>query len=278
MPRRNTQDALFPRGSRPAWVGGLSFGALIAAFLGGLATLLNPDLSLLWFMVIAAVSVALSLTPVTRRVLTGLSSLVAFVLLICLVTPVLRPLASSLDVTQSPARADVIVALGAGMRCGAGQLESASLARVVKALELWRAGFAPSVTLSDTDGVWTDCPSVESAARSLVGRLAPGNAPTLEVLRGANGTGVRNTRDEAEAVASLARSRGWKRVLIVTSPSHSRRAQTTFQQLKLDAFVVAASEPRFDTDLRLPYDRLMALPALAREVAGMVKYTLFGWL
>ncbi|NJK46617.1 MAG: hypothetical protein HC933_22330, partial [Pleurocapsa sp. SU_196_0] len=183
MPRRNTQDALFPRGSRPAWVGGLGFGVLVAAFLGGLVIVLNPDLSLLWVLVIVAFSVALSLAPVTRRVLAGASSLLAFALLICLVTPILRPLTSSLDVTQSPARADVIVALGAGMRCGAGDLESASLARVVKALELWRTGFASSVTLSDTDGLWTDCPSVESAARSLVNRLAPGNAPTLEVLR-----------------------------------------------------------------------------------------------
>jgi uncharacterized SAM-binding protein YcdF (DUF218 family) len=66
-------------------------------------------------------------------------------------------------------------------------------------------------------------------------------------------------------------------VLIVTSPSHSRRAKATFQQLKLNATVVAATEPRFDTALRLPYDRLGALAPLAREVAGTIKYSLFGW-
>jgi uncharacterized SAM-binding protein YcdF (DUF218 family) len=272
MPRRNTQDALFPRTSRPAWANGLSFGVLTAAFLGAISVILNPDLSLLWLLVIAALCVALSFAPVTRRVLAVISSVVAVTLLICLFTPILRPLEASLDVTELPTRADVIVALGGGMRCGAGDLESASLARVVKAVELWRAGYAPTITLSDTQGIWTGCPSLEDIARDTVQRLTPGTSPRLEVL-----PDVRNTRDEAEAVARLARTRGWNRILIVTSPSHSRRARDTFRQLKLNAFVVASSEPRFDTELRLPFDRLLALPALAREVAGLVKYSLFGW-
>ena len=35
---------------------------------------------------------------------------------------------------------------------------------------------------------------------------------------------VRSTRDEALLVGQLAKERGWKSVLLVTSPTHSRRA------------------------------------------------------
>ena len=272
MPRRNTQDALFPRSSRLLWASGLGYGVLLGTFLTLVATIFNPDLTLLWAIGLTILCIGLSFLPITRRVLTAISSVLGLILLVCVLTPVLRPLEAALDVTEAPVKADVIVALGAGMRCGANQLESASLARVVKALELWRAGYASDITLSDTSGLWNDCPSLADAARGVVARLAPGSAPTINIL-----PNVRNTRDEAEAVAKLAAAKGWKRVLIVTSPTHSRRAKATFQQLKLNATVVAASEPRFDAALRLPYDRLMALAPLARELAGTIKYSLFGW-
>jgi uncharacterized SAM-binding protein YcdF (DUF218 family) len=88
---------------------------------------------------------------------------------------------------------------------------------------------------------------------------------------------MKTTRTEAEAVAREAKARGWKKILIVTSPTHSRRAKATFKQLKLDVLVVAATEPRFDSSLRTPFDRLMAIRVVIREIAGLAKYTLFGW-
>jgi uncharacterized SAM-binding protein YcdF (DUF218 family) len=272
MPKRNTQDALFPRRARPVWLNGLGYGLLSGAFLALLAVILNPDLPLLYAALIAATAIALGFTRVTRRIVAVLSSALAVVVLVCVLTPVLRPLEDALDVTQPPVKADVIVALGGGMRCGAGQLEGASLARVVRAVELWRAGYASTVTLSDTRGLWPDCPSIASVARGVIGAIAPQPSPTLEVLEA-----VSNTRDEAERVAALMRERRWTRALVVTSPTHSRRVQATFAAVGVNARIVAATEPRFDSALRLPFDRLMALPALAREVAGLVKYTLFGW-
>lgn len=272
MRRQNTQDALFPKSSRFLSVEGLGFGLLTAAFLTLTLLILNPDAPIFWIVIIAALSIALSLAFVTRRMLSFASSLIGLALLICVLTPILKPLEDSLDVTTSPVKADVIVALGGGMRCGAGQLEAASLARVVKAVELWRAGYAPRITLSKTTGLWPDCPSIAGVAGKIVTNLAPSPTPEISVLED-----VSNTRDEAERVAVLAKKNGWQRVLVVTSPTHSRRALATFKRLGLNASVVAASEPRFDGALRLPYDRLMALPALARELAGLVKYTLFGW-
>ena len=272
MRRQNTQDALFPKSSKFLSVEGLGFGLLTAAFLALSMLVFNPDAPIFWIVIIAVLSLALSLAGVTRRILSFAASMTAFVLLICVLTPILRPLEDVLDVSTPPVKADVIVALGGGMRCGAGQLEAASLARVVKAIELWRAGFAPALTLSKTSGLWPDCPSISSVASKIVVNLAPSPTPEISILEN-----VSNTRDEAERVAALAKRNGWHRVLIITSPTHSRRALATFKQLGLNASVVAASEPRFDGELRLPYDRMMALPAMVREVAGLVKYTLFGW-
>ena len=71
---------------------------------------------------------------------------------------------------------------------------------------------------------------------------------------------------------------GWKRVLVVTSPTHTRRTRATFRDAGLTAIPVSSSEPRYDTGLRLPADRLRSLEAIVRELAGLLKYGANGWL
>lgn len=227
-----------------------------------------------WYvpLVIMLLSLAMGLNGLTRRALSILTLLIGFFLALCVFTPVLQPVQRFLDVTQLPSRADVIVILGGGMHCGSTDLEASSLARTTKGLELWKAGYAPTITISDTTGLWDNCVSLEQPTRQEISSLEPKDAPEIVVL-----PGVKNTRMEAEAVLREAKKRGWKTILIVTGPSHSRRARATFTQLKLQAFVVSSTEPRYDTDLHLPHDRLIALPALAREIAGFVKYMLLGW-
>jgi uncharacterized SAM-binding protein YcdF (DUF218 family) len=227
-----------------------------------------------WFVpiVLTVLSLAMSLNALTRRVLNIMTICVASVFILCVFTPLLQPVQRFLDVTQLPSRADVIVILGGGLHCGSTDLESSSLARLIKGLELWKAGYAPIVTISDTTGLWDNCVSLEQPIRQEISSLEPQNRPEIVVL-----PGVKNTRMEAEAVLKEAKKRGWKSILIVTAPAHSRRARATFTQLKLQAFVVSSSEPRYDTDLHLPHDRLQAMPVVTREIAGFVKYTLLGW-
>jgi len=40
-----------------------------------------------------------------------------------------------------------------------------------------------------------------------------------------------NTREEAEALSALIESRGWKRILVVTSDYHARRARFIFERV-----------------------------------------------
>jgi uncharacterized SAM-binding protein YcdF (DUF218 family) len=256
----------------PDWRVGLGWGAFIGVWLGVLAGLLNDNLEWYWALGIVLGSALLGAFKPSRLVLHLGSSLIALVLALCVFTPILQPLEDVLDATELPSQADVIVPLGAGFFCGSAEMDGAGLGRLTKGLELWRSGYAKTMTITDAHGFAPKCGSIEDAALGVVQKLYPNNAPEIVVLRD-----MKTTRTEAEAVAKEAKSRGWKRILIVTSPSHSRRAKTTFKQLGLDAFVVAATEPRFDSSLRTPFDRLQALRPLAREVAGFVKYALLGW-
>lgn len=257
---------------QPEWLLGLGWGAFVGVWLGVFGALLNDNLEWYWALGIVLGSALLGVWKPLRTALQIGSSVVVVGLALCFFTPILQPLERALDASELPTQADVIVPLGAGFFCGSAELEAASLARLVKGLELWRAGYAKTMTITDAHGLAPNCGSIEDAATVLVRRLYAGAAPEIVVLRD-----MKTTRTEAEAVAREAKARGWKKVLIVTSPTHSRRAVTTFKQLGLDAFVVSSSEPRFDSSLRTPFDRLLALRPLAREVAGFVKYGLLGW-
>jgi uncharacterized SAM-binding protein YcdF (DUF218 family) len=257
---------------RPEWLIGLGMGAFIGVWLSVLAALINNDLEWYWglgILIFCTISGAFRVLKIvlqiTSGIITGLVALAMF-------TPALQPLEDYLDVTELPSQADVIVNLGGGFHCGTSELEASSLARITKGLELWRAGYAQTITITDAHGLAPNCGSIEDAALDLIRKLYPINAPEIIVLKD-----MKTTRTEAEAVAREAKIRGWKKILIVTSPTHSRRTKATFTQLKLAAFVVAATEPRFDSSLRTPFDRLMAFRAVTREIAGLVKYSLFGW-
>jgi uncharacterized SAM-binding protein YcdF (DUF218 family) len=257
---------------RPEWLIGLGIGAFIGVWMGVLAALINTDLEWFWGLGILGFCTALGAFRVSRIGLQIVSGVITGLVALAMFTPALQPLEDYLDVTELPSQADVIVSLGGGFHCGTSELEASSLARITKGLELWRAGYAQTMTVTDAHGLAPNCGSIKDAALDLIRKLYPINTPEIVVLKD-----MKTTRTEAEAVAREAKVRGWGKILIVTSPSHSRRAKATFAQLGLDAFVVAATEPRFDSSLRTPFDRLMAIRAVSRELAGLAKYSLFGW-
>ena len=101
-------------------------------------------------------------------------------------------------------------------------------------------------------------------------------APRGEVV----GVGrIRNTHDEAVAVARLFRERGWTRVLAVTSPTHTRRAAAALEKQGLVVIAVPAVETRFDLErLHWPGDRRAAFAAIAHERVGLFVYRRRGWI
>jgi uncharacterized SAM-binding protein YcdF (DUF218 family) len=87
------------------------------------------------------------------------------------------------------------------------------------------------------------------------------------------------TREEALAVGSLAREKGWKLVLVVTSPIHSRRASAAFEKEGVTVVSTPSMESRFDLDnLDTSVDRLTAFGSVIHERLGIWVYARRGWL
>ena len=209
----------------------------------------------------------------SRRLLLGGAGVLAGGLAACLLTPVLRGPLSALVVAQPPVKADAVVVLGAGIQCGTDTMNGSSLSRLTRGLELWRAGYAPLLTVSEQSGRLgpADCPKLSGLQRDQIAALyGEGGPPTLTLKS------VTTTRDEAARVRVLAHERGWQRVLLVTSPWHSRRAQALFARYGVQAVSVPARETGFDFTLPTPADRLFALRVLTYEGLSRVKAALGG--
>lgn len=253
----------------PRVLGGLAVGAGLALFAALLGDWRATPGVLLGLMGLGA---ALGAAPLTRRLLYGGAGGLALLVAVCLLTPVLRGPLDRLIVRDAPARADAIVVLGARVQCGTADPGAALLARLTRGLELWRSGYAPRLTLSEqSDVLGPDCVKMDVVQRNLVRRLYPvGGYPVggPELLRLAD---VTTTRDEADRTLALARRLGWKRVILVTSPWHSRRAKALFEGRGLEALSVPAPETGFDLTLPQPDDRLAALRVVLYEGLSRLK-------
>ncbi|UQN07770.1 YdcF family protein [Deinococcus sp. QL22] len=248
---------------------GVAIGSALAVLAAYLGEIRAPVPLLLALILICA---GLGAFRPARRVLKVGAGLLAAVFALCLLTPVLRAPLASLTESTEPVQADAVIVLGAGVWCGTGALEPSSLARLIRGLELWRAGLAPTLSVSQQSGLIgpKNCPKISDLERVYIRGLYPDGGP--QVLTLAN---VTTTRDEAARVRQLARVRGWKRVLLVTSPSHSARAARLFrtQLAPLGVAVTSVNAPEtcFDTTLPLPSDRLAALRVLLYEGISRVK-------
>ena len=247
-------------------LGGACAGAV--AFFGGVRATF-PVVALA-----ALVCLACAPLPALRRSLLMLSALAAALLLTTLFTPVLRPALSALSEAGAPVPADAIVVLGGGVSCGSAQLMASSAARLTRGLELWRAGYAKTLTVSEQSSALggAACPKIAALEAARVRRLYGEAGPRLQVLRGVTDTG-----DEARRAGALARKLGWRRVLLVTSPWHSGRAAALFRAQGLTVISVPANEPEFDLTLAQPRDRLEAARVVLYEGLSRLKAQLGRW-
>ncbi len=129
-------------------------------------------------------------------------------------------LATRLIVERPLTRADVILVLGGS---------SVYLERTEKAAEIYKQAVAPKIVLTD-DGEKTgwsrtekrNIPYVEMAQRNLVALGVP--IESIEIIKPV-GSG---TIYEARTFKEKSRQENWKRISLVTSAYHTRRALETF--------------------------------------------------
>ena len=158
----------------------------------------------------------------------------AFLAVIYVVRHPLLRLAGEFWVVDEPAEhADVIVVLSD---------DNFNADRAAHAADLYRAGVAPQIVASGRllrpyAGI------AEIMERDLENRGVPATTIVKFPHRAAN------TREEAEALSGLVASRGWKRVVVVTSNYHARRTRFIFGRVfrpSVTVHVSAARDSEFD--------------------------------
>jgi len=130
-------------------------------------------------------------------------------------------------------QADAIIVLGDDNYAGD---------RAFHAAELYREGLAPVVVASGR----MLRPKI-SLAEIMAADLKSFGVPEASIVEFSHR--ARNTRQEAEALAGLIAGRGWKRILIVTSNYHARRARFIFQRVlpaSVNVQVSGARDSDFD--------------------------------
>lgn len=179
--------------------------------------------------------------------------------------------------------ADAVVMLGGLSRVSTNDLFSLQLGpaadRVIAALEVVRRGKARTLVLG---GGWDKSAPNPGEGEVVRGWIASwGLSPVPVHVLGL----CRHTRDEATRTKALADAQGWKRIILVTSAAHMRRAEATFRQLGLEVVSYACDFEGL-TALQGPTNPL-ALPGVAgfaaldsylHELAGWWVYRWRGWL
>jgi uncharacterized SAM-binding protein YcdF (DUF218 family) len=213
----------------------------------------------------ALVAGLLWLTPLRRLV--GLASvLLAALWLVVSFTPLTKLMREGLVRRDVVENADAVFVFASRIQTD-GDPTTDAMSRLLKGVELVGEGRAPFLVVSETS------PGSHAAlARAWLAAFAHRG----EVL----GVGeITNTHDEAVALARLCGERGWKRILAVTSPTHTRRASATLEKQGLVAISVPSIEANFDLETLLGAgDRRKAFAAMAHEHIGLVVYRRRGWI
>jgi uncharacterized SAM-binding protein YcdF (DUF218 family) len=245
---------------------------------GSTAALLARDLDLptlvsYWgertpLVIAAAVILAGLWTTRLRPVVAAVTACLALAWLVIAFTPLTPWMARDLPRRDAEAPADAAFVLASRIQDD-GELTTTAMSRLVHALELLGQDKASRLVLSELPSPYAP---FAPAARTLMAHLGL----KQELLTVGP---VSSTRDEAVLVSRLFRERGWRRVLLVTSPTHTRRAAASFEREGLLVVSSPATETRFDLELLArPDDRLFAFGSLLHERVGIQVYRYRGWM
>lgn len=163
------------------------------------------------------------------RLWIGAALCLAFLLALVLARAAWLPLIGGFLVVSDPlAPADAVVPLGGGERD-----------RVVQAAALVVAGDAHWLVTTESE---LDLPGIRDPWHALVRREARWQGVPAERILDAPGL-VTTTYGEAQAVRRLAAGHGWRSLIVVTDPLHSRRARLVFREVFRDAGIRVIVRP-----------------------------------
>jgi uncharacterized SAM-binding protein YcdF (DUF218 family) len=198
-------------------------------------------------------------------------------LAICFFTPLSSSLIVSLRYATPPSSlrphvADAVVVLGSGIQRD-NEFNAVSEARFLGTLKVVRHNWAPLIVL-------TQSPSPDGshlkAAQKMLAQLKLKIPMTVVGI-------VHNTHDEAVAVTKLARQHKWETIILVTSPTHSIRAEMVFRRagkgIGLKVLSVPCQETAYNIEnLSSPDERVEAFSSALHEMMGIAIYRMRGWI
>jgi hypothetical protein len=186
-------------------------------------------------------------------------------------SPLTRGLSKGLVRADSVTSADAIYVLASRMQSD-GDPSDVAESRLLRGLELLGERRATRLVLGELPA---PDDTYAALARSMMRRLGGLDAGRELLVVGP----VSSTQEEAHAVAMLMRSRGFKRLLLVTSPIHTLRASLAFEKEGLEVISVPCRETSYDLEtLDESDDRVLVFGALLHERLGLLYYRLRGWL
>ncbi len=254
--------------------------AAVGGAVGGVAGLVVKDLELLrivsywgqtmpWVALSAAAGVALWRLKPLRRLLGAGTAILGGLWLLVAISPLCNWMAQDLPRRDHAEKADAVYVLGSSMQRD-GELTPVSMSRLLRGLELLGQDLAPRLIVPELS---PPIPATYAReARTIMRNLGM----KQEVLTVGP---TYNTHDEAVAVGALFKERGWERLLLVTSPSHSRRASAAFEQEGLVVISSPSVQILFDLErLDQPDGRIRAFSSLAHERLGLWVYAQRGWI
>jgi uncharacterized SAM-binding protein YcdF (DUF218 family) len=182
-------------------------------------------------------------------------------------TPLVNHLAGPLVRRDPIGGADAVLVMGSRLQSD-GEPSTAALTRLLHGFEQVRRTPAGRLIVTETATAGTPHAAF---ARQLGQRLGI----TAEIIVVGP---VTRTHDEAVAVAAACRERGWRRLLVVTSLLHSRRACAAVAHQGMDVVCAPAAETQFDVEtLDRPSERFVAFRSVLHEWAGIWYYRHKGW-
>jgi len=203
-----------------------------------------------------------------RRTAQAVVAVVAAYLLI-FETPLVFWMASPLKVAEPPQASDAIVVFAGGVG-ESGQAGGGYQERVAAAVDLYKSRYAPSLVFSSGFRfVFHEAEVMRDLA------IVNGVPPDAIVLEQA----AANTHENVQFSAAILRQHGWRKVLLVSSPYHMRRALLTWRRAAPDVTVVPTPVRRslfYLRDGRGPM--LDQIRGIAQEYVAIVVYWWRGWI
>ena len=245
----------------------LGFLCGMALFLLGFNDLFRADISK-DILILPGIACALVSLTRFRKIVRGIAVALISILFVVGYTPLASLLQQQNIRYDTLQKAPAIVVLSSYLRSD-GTMNAAAQERALHSYSLLREGWSDRLIL-------TNCAVDFGSQHPVILK----QMQTLGLNYPADIVGpVRDTHDEAVAIAKLVKQKGWNQIILVTHPWHMQRAAALFEHEGLHVICSPCVEGEYDIHrLGTPGGRLHAFRNWLHETLGVAAARLKGWI